>query len=418
MRIIYTFLFYLSLPWVLCRLFFKGRHYPAYRQRIAERLAYYPRALSSTATIWIHAASLGEVMASIPLVESLLTGYSVVMTTMTPSGSAAVKRVLADRVLHVYVPYDLPGMIKRFISRYGAKCLLIMETELWPNMIHVAKSQGLSVGLINARLSDQSFSSYQRIAFMMKPVLEQIDWLLAKSNEDAKRFIALGAKVDRVNVGTNIKFALNSLSLAKKKIEQSFCARPIWVAASTHLGEEECLLQAHRQLRQQWPDLLLVLVPRHIHRASSIASMIKASALSFVSSDGQDPITVVNTSADVCLVNEMGVLCDYYQLASIAFVGGSLVECGGHNLIEPAASGAVVISGPHVHNFLAVRDLLINHDALCIVNDESALVDCIHDLMLSPSKQQSIQTRAWSLLADQRNKALSPIHGWLSSLGL
>lgn len=413
MRIIYTYLFYLSLPWVLLRLFFKGKHNPAYRQRIAQRLALYWNTPSKTATLWIHAASLGEVMALIPLVESLLDDFSVVMTTMTPSGSAVVERLLANRVSHVYVPYDLPGMIKRFIAHYGVRCLLIMETELWPNMIHVAKKRGLSIALINARVSDRSFSSYRRIAFFMRPMLQKIDWILAKSEEDAQRFIALGAPFDQVGVGVNIKFAVRPLTLAEKSKSQCVCLRPSWIAASTHPGEEEIVLQAHQRLKKQWPDLLLILVPRHSHRVASVASLIEACGLSYICSNQQKPALVVNTDVDVCLVNEMGVLCQYYQLSNMAFVGGSLLDFGGHNLIEPAANGAVIISGPYLNNFLAVRDLLLANDALCLVEDVNSLADCIDGFLSNPSQQKAMQTRAWLLLQSQRKHALSPIHAWV-----
>ena len=421
MFFLYTLLFYLGIPFILLRLCWRSRDNVAYRQRMAERFGFYSSEVHP-ADIWLHAASLGEVIALSPLIESLLPQYSLVLTTMTPSGSAEVGRRFAGRLQHVYVPYDLPLVQRSFLRHFKPRCLLLMETEIWPNMIRCAKAKGLLVAMINARLSDKSFQSYRKVAFAMRPVLRQLDWVLAKSEEDAHRMVQIGAIVSRVQVGVNIKFAHNivaKMSENEAKIDKHDDKiaevkkphRPIWLAASTHEDEEMRLLTVHRQLQKIYPTLLLIVVPRHVSRCGALAKQIQATGCRLMRSVSVDDVR--ESEADVCLVERMGVLCDYYTVADIAFVGGSWVPRGGHNLIEAASAQAVVLSGPHLSNFVAVRDLLCAANAMQVVEDESALFNAMQHLLANPQDAQAYRDRANAVLRAQRDKALQPIQDWL-----
>jgi len=322
--------------------------------------------------IWIHTASVGETIAALPVMQHLLEIYPeipVTVTTMTPTGSDLVKKELGERVFHTYAPYDLPDAIARFLKHVKPKKLLIMETELWPNILAAAGKRKINVILMNARLSEQSANGYKRIRSLTESMLDNIDIIAAQHQDDANRFIDLGVKKSRVIVTGNIKYDLQiNQNLVQQGIEfrSSFPSELVWIAASTHRGEDEQILAAHRFIRKLYPDAQLILVPRHPERFDDVASLCKEQGFKYSRrSLGED------TEQAVYLGDTMGELLLLFATADIAFVGGSLVESGGHNLLEPAALSKPVLTGPHDFNFRDVnKQMLAAKAAVCVKNAE------------------------------------------------
>lgn len=362
-RFLYSAFFYLILPLVLLRLLWRGWQAPVYRSRIAERFGFF-KAPAQKNGLWVHAVSVGESIAAAPVIEHFLAAHPnlpVVVTTMTPTGSERVRAMFDDRVFHVYAPYDLPDAVERFLKRVQPSVAVIMETEIWPNMVCQSAAKGIPVILANARLSARSARGYSRLSALTQSVFSQFSQVVAQSVDDGARFVSLGVPVENMTVSGSIKFDLAiSLSLRERASalrEQWFGARPVWIAASTHAGEDEILLAAHRSLLLQEPNALLLLVPRHPERFAKVGELIAASNFNFQRrSDYQDGICASNTQ--VILGDTMGELLLLLGCADIAFVGGSLIEHGGHNTLEPAAWGLPVLSGPSDFNFAEISALL------------------------------------------------------------
>ena len=374
MRYLYSFLFYLALPFVFLRLLWRSRRSAAYRRRWPERLGFYPFTLQQC--IWVHAVSVGETIAAKPLIEGLLARYPsipIVVTTMTVTGAAQVEKLFGQRVRHAYIPYDLPDATARFLRRIRPIVGVIMETELWPNLLNACQQQQVPVYLLNARLSEQSARGYQRIRFAHH-MFDQIKCIAAHGQADAERFIALGADPKRVVVTGSIKFDLQlpaDLMLASERLrEQLGKDRFIWVAASTHAGEEEKVLAVHQALREKYPHSLLVLVPRHPERFDAVAKMCEQS---FVTARRSQSNACTPDTA-VYLADTMGELMLMYGASEVAFIGGSFVPTGGHNMLEPAALAKPVLTGPHLFNFAEISQLLQSSNAMTVVQDEAALI--------------------------------------------
>jgi 3-deoxy-D-manno-octulosonic-acid transferase len=262
MRYIYNFLFYLILPLIFLRLLWKARRFPAYRKRWLERLGFL-KISPLNESIWLHAASLGEINAAIPLIKKLKTNYpntAIVVTTMTPTGSQRVKEIFADKVFHVYVPYDFSGAVKRFLNYTNPGLLIIMEKELWPNMLHYCQRRNISILLANATVSKRSFNGYKKVKKITRPMLKNISVIAAQTQLDAQRFIYLGADPEKIEITGNIKFDITlpeNLSTKAEQMRTSYGTdRSIWVAGSTHAGEEEKILQAHKKIKQVLPNSL------------------------------------------------------------------------------------------------------------------------------------------------------------------
>lgn len=403
MRYLYTFLFYLALPFVFLRLLWRSLRQPAYRKRMMERLGYYPFSLEKC--IWIHAVSVGETIAAIPLIKILKSRYPnlpMLVTTMTPTGAERVKSVFGETVMHAYLPYDLPGAIKRFINTMHPVVCIIMETELWPNMLAVCHQYKIPVSLLNARLSEKSAKGYQRIAPLTRNMLQQINLIASHGKQDALRFIALGAPESRMNVTGNIKFDIEIPAEipAKSELlrEQLGKDRFIWIAASTHEGEEEMILAAHAKLRAINPDALLMLVPRHPDRFDAIAKL-----------SGQMFSTVRRSKNESCTANTavylgdtMGELLILYGAADVAFVAGSLIPRGGHNMLEPAALGKPILTGEYLFNFAEISELFVIAQAMQKVKDVDALAAQLIFLMQHPDEQRKMGERALQVVAENR----------------
>lgn len=374
MRYLYSFLFYLALPFVFLRLLWRSRRLPAYRKRFKERLGFY--SVKFDRCLWVHAVSVGETIAAVPLINALKQRYPhlpVVVTTMTPTGAARVNAVFGDSVTHAYLPYDIPGPVSRFLKTFHPVVAIIMETELWPNLLAICKKRHIPVCLANARLSKKSALAYHRIAWLSKGMLNNIDVIAAHGQRDAERFIQLGAPISNVVVTGNIKFDLelpqDLMRRAMKLTELLGKDRFVWVAASTHEGEEEIILAAHQQLRERVPHALLILVPRHPDRFNAVAKLCEQQFNTVRRS--QDQICTQDTA--VYLGDTMGEMLLMYAVSDVAFVGGSLIKRGGHNILEPAALAKPIITGPSLFNFAEMSEQFVNANALCKVTDASSL---------------------------------------------
>ncbi|MFV3325361.1 lipid IV(A) 3-deoxy-D-manno-octulosonic acid transferase [Pseudomonas sp. NY15372] len=388
-RTLYTLLFHLGLPLVALRLYLRARKAPAYGQRIAERFACKLAPMRRDG-IWVHAVSVGESIAAAPMIRALLKAYPdlpVTLTCMTPTGSERIRAMFADepRIQHCYLPYDLPWAAGRFLDHVRPRLGIIMETELWPNHIHQCAKRGIPVALANARLSERSARGYARFAGLTRPMLAEMSLIAVQTETEAQRFRSLGARPECVQVTGSIKFDLKidaQLQPRARDLRERWGAgeRPVWIAASTHEGEDALILEAHRQLLQAHGDALLVLVPRHPERFDAVHGLCQAQFTTVRRSSG----VPVEAQTQVLLGDTMGELLFLYALADIAFVGGSLVPTGGHNPLEPAALALPVLTGPHVFNFLEISAMLREAGALQEVDDASGLAGAVRRLVELP----------------------------------
>lgn len=399
MRYLYSFLFYLALPYLFFRLWLRSLRQPDYRKRLAERLGYYPFKLDNC--IWVHAVSMGETIAAVPLIKALQARYPsipLLVTTMTPTGAAKVKAAFGDSVSHAYLPYDLPGAVNRFLTTMQPLIGVIMETELWPNLLAACRKKNIPVCLVNARLSEKSAQGYQRVAPLTRGMLQNLTVIAANGQPDANRFIALGAPKDRVTITGNMKFDLElPADLASKSDALRATLgkdRFIWIAASTHEGEETIILAAHQQLRAHNPQALLILVPRHPDRFDTITRLSEQTFVTARRSLQQD----CKPETAVYMGDTMGELMLMYGAADVTFVGGSLIPRGGHNILEPGALEKPVLAGPHLFNFAEISELFFAAQALITVTDAEALAAQLVLLMQDPQERTRRGQRAHSVI--------------------
>jgi 3-deoxy-D-manno-octulosonic-acid transferase len=404
MRLLYTVLLAIATPLIVLRLWLKGRVQPAYRQRIAERFGQVPTA---PVAVWVHAVSVGESLAALPLIEALIARHGerrVWVTTTTPTGSERVQVALGERVMHSYAPYDLPQVVARFLARAQPQQVVVMETELWPNLFAALHRRGIPLTIANARLSPRSFKGYSRVAGFARSVLGHVTTVAAQSSLDAERFAALGAP--NVQVLGNLKFDL-ALPTAPQALTAEILNlwpdnTPVWAAVSTHAGEEAVLLAAHRQLQQRVPSARMILVPRHPQRFDEVAASIPAAGLSSIR---RSALAQEQADAAVLLGDSMGEMMAYLAAAQIVFVGGSLVPVGGHNVLEPAAIGRPVLFGPHMHNFLPARELLLAAEVAREVTDANSLSQALLDWLpvaVASPEQLERSERARAVIAANR----------------
>ncbi|EWC42277.1 3-deoxy-D-manno-octulosonic acid transferase [Pseudomonas stutzeri] len=401
-RTLYSLLFHLGLPLVFLRLLWRAWRAPAYSRRIGERFAVGLPPLRSGG-IWVHAVSVGESIAAAPMIRELMTRYPqlpITVTCMTPTGSERIQALFGDSVQHCYLPYDLPWAAARFLDRIRPKLAVVMETELWPNHIHQCARRGIPVALANARLSERSARGYARFARLTAPMLAELSLVAVQTAVEAERFRQLGARPECVEVTGSIKFDLtvDPALLARATAlrgQWAAQARPLWIAASTHAGEDEIILDAHRQLLAQQPQALVILVPRHPERFGSVVELCrKAGFATLRRSTGE----AVDAGTQVLVGDTMGELLFLYALADIAFVGGSLVPNGGHNLLEPAALGKPVLSGPHLFNFLEISAQLRDAGALREVQDADQLAQAVGQLWRDPAAAQRMRDAGLGVL--------------------
>ena len=383
MRFFYNLLTYLLyLPYVAYWLV-RGLTNRAYLHRLGERLGMgYPRL---EGCIWIHAVSVGEVVAAVPLIRALGRRYPdrpLLVTTVTPTGAARVASLFGDEVHHTYIPFEAPTMVDRFFAATNPHIALVLETEIWPNLYRGCGVRGIPLVLVSARISPKSVRSYRRLLPLFRETLSHGIVIAAQSEADAERFLSLGAAPERTRVTGNIKFDVElapDLPVRGRKLRRElFGERAVWIAASTHEGEEELVLEAHRILLEQRPDLLLVLVPRHPQRFQGVRELAAKQHMSVVARTEGVPCTA---TTQVFLGDTMGELTLFYATADVAFVGGSLVPIGGHNLLEPAALGLPLLSGPHVFNAQEIADMFVARQACRIVNDAQQLATGVAELL-------------------------------------
>lgn len=384
MNIFYNIIIYLIQPLIWIRLLLRSRKSPAYRKRWAERYGFCKGKVVSGG-IMLHSVSVGETLAAIPLVRALRHRYPslpITVTTMTPTGSERVQSAFGKGVHHVYLPYDLAGSVNRFLDEVNPKLVIIMETELWPNLISALHRRKIPLVIANARLSERSARGYKKLGKFIHTVLQRITLIAAQNQEDGERFLSLGLKRNQLAVTGSLKFDISvTPELAAKAIalrSQWASRRQVWIATSTHEGEETLLLEAHKEMLKAHPTLLLILVPRHPERFPVACELTRKAGLTFTQrSTGEVP----SSGTQVVIGDTMGELMLLYGIADLAFVGGSLVDRGGHNPLEAAAHAIPVLMGPHTFNFKDICAKLAQDDGLITVTDTASLVKEISTLL-------------------------------------
>lgn len=391
-RAIYSIIFTLALPLIWIRLLWRSRKSPAYRQRMGERFGRIrlPDSFDpQRQTIWLHAVSVGESMAAAPLVTALQAEFpdlQFVVTTMTPTGAERVRQQMGEDVIHRYAPYDAPWIVNRFLAAFRPKMLILMETELWPNTIRLARRKGLKIVLANGRLSEKSRRSYARFGRLTRNMLRQVHVLCAQAEEDASRFRELGVESPRVT--GNLKFALHDAGGQTRPL----AAVQTWkgehqliVAASTREGEEPAVLQAWRHVLEKFPQTRLLIVPRHPERFDQVFRHCVEAGYATGRRSSAESLT---SEARIVIGDSMGEMMEYFACADIAFVGGSLVDTGCHNVLEPAALGLPVTIGPSRFNFAAICELLENAGALRSAADSGELGEIWNELLADQDSRQ------------------------------
>ncbi len=409
-RLTYNLLFTLVLPIIIVRLLWRSLKAPAYARRWAQRFGFAQLSPEQQALkgqwIWVHAVSVGESIAAAPLIRKLLQEHPeipIVVTTMTPTGSERVQAMFPEQVCHVYAPYDHPIAVQNFLNRFKPRLLVIMETELWPNIVHYSKKAGAKVIVANARLSVKSARGYEKFIKLASPMLASIDCIATQAHNDAQRFIKLGVPAEKVPVTGSIKFEIDLPEDLQQQRQQMASLiegeRPVLIAASTREGEEEKVLAAFKKCLPNIPELLLVLVPRHPERFRSVAKLCQNQGLSLVSRSDGCEISELN---NVFLGDSMGEMLNYFSISDVAFVGGSLVETGCHNVLEPAAFGLPVLVGPSQFNFQTICEQLEEAGALITVRDELHLSDVILELFADTEKRKAMGVAGQKMIAENK----------------
>lgn len=393
MRYLYTALFTLLIPAYLLRLYWRGFKAPAYRGRWKERFGFF-EGQSSQRGIWVHAVSVGEVLAIAQLVRQLMERFPdlpILITTATPTGAERVQALFGDEVEHRYAPIDLPWVVRRFLRTFRPCLLVLVETEIWPNLICYAKQAGVPTLLANARLSGRSAQRYRRVASLTQEALRNITIIAPQAETDAERFLTLGARPNQIEVTGSIKYDIHlpgSLRERADVMRRDWGGqRPVWLAASTHEGEDEIVLQAHTEIRRQLPDTLLVLVPRHPERFDRVAQQVEEAGFSMVRRSEQHACDIETA---VFLGDSMGELTLFMGASDVAFIGGSLVPHGGHNILEAAAQGVAVVFGPHMFNFADISELFLRQQAAVQVDSTSTLFAQVSQWLSDASERSRI----------------------------
>ncbi len=393
MRIIYSLVFYFLIPFLLLRLLWRGFKSPEYLRRWNERFAWYPKKIPPH-DIWFHAVSVGEAETLFPLVKRLQQAYpdiKLLVTTTTPTGSARVRAVLKDSVSHVYLPYDFPGAVNRFLKQFKPRIAVILETEIWPNLFAACGANNAKLVIINACLSESSARGYQKISALIRPAISIVTHISAQTKEDAARFIAIGAPAQRIEVIGNLKFDVEvgqqviDQGLAIKKAQ--FSGRFVWVLGSTHKDEEVQFVEIYRQLKKQIPELLLVVVPRHPERFETVKGLFEQQNFEVIT---RSSMQQCHAGIDVYLVDTMGELKTFYAAADVAFVGGSLVPIGGHNILEAAAVGVSVIVGPFVDNIKEIVAAALSAESLIQCRNAEDIVEAVLNIYQQPSYKNAL----------------------------
>ena len=403
MRFLYNLTTYLLFVPFLVFWLARGIGNRAYFDRLGNRFGFgFPQLEHS---IWIHAVSVGEVQAAVPLINALAARFpdrEILVTTVTPTGAERVRARFGDSVHHAYLPFEFPHAINRFFSHVNPDAALVMETEIWPNLYRGCGVRDIPLILVSARISPKSIPGYRKLMPLIRETLSHGIIIASQSEDDAGRFLSLGAAPERTCVMGNIKFDYEPDAQIRDQgralREALFGQRPVWIAASTHEGEEQLLLDVHETVRSQHEDALLVLVPRHPERFAAVREMIKRRGFEVVARTESRSAA----SADVFLCDTMGEVPLFYAASDIAFVGGSLVPIGGHNLLEPAALGVPVVTGPHNFNAQDIADLFIQKGACRRIGDSQELAATVSELFANPDEAARLGRTGQQLLEENR----------------
>jgi 3-deoxy-D-manno-octulosonic-acid transferase len=405
MRGVYSLLIRLAAPIAFGYVLLRGFRDRSYWQGVGERFGFGP-ALGLSGGVWLHAVSLGEVAAAAALVRALQSRYPqmpLAVTAATPTGRARARALFGAAVDVRFLPYDSPGAVARFLRRVRPRLAIVMETELWPNLYHACAARGIPLLLASARISAKSVSRYRRFGALFGGALARHAVIAAQTAEDAERFRSLGADADRCHVIGNVKF---DIEVGPEVLEQGRTLRAqfggtrgAWIAGSTHEGEEELVLDAQAEVLSRLPDALLILVPRHPQRFEGVAALLARRGWRYARRSAGAP---VRADTQVLLVDTVGELLAFYASADVAFVGGSLVPVGGHNLLEPAALGLPVLCGPSHFNGAQVAQLLLSEAAAQSVADAQELAAAVILLLGDPAQQQLAGARARRAVLDHR----------------
>jgi 3-deoxy-D-manno-octulosonic-acid transferase len=420
---VWSIVTYVLLPYAIGNLVWRGLRYRAYWDRWPERFGFV--APLTGRTIWVHAVSVGEVRSAAPLVAALAERYPqhrLVVTTMTPTGSQQVRELFGDRVAHCYVPYDFPDAVRRFLDRVRPEVAVIAETEFWPNLFAECGRRGIPLLLVNGRVSQASLRGYLRVPGMTRATLANVDLFCAQTRVDAQRLRNLGAADALVHVTGNLKFdvALPAALLDEARALRAHWGRerPVWIAASTHGGEERRVLDAFARLREAWPDLLLVLVPRHPERFGSVARLCRSRGYA-VALRSATPAALPK-GTEVLVGDTMGELQRLYAAADVAFIGGSLVPHGGQNLLEACAVEVPVVFGPYMFHFEEISVMALERGAARQVHDETGLVEAVARYFEQPGLRRAAGRAAHTLVAENRGaleRTVAHIEETLFALG-
>lgn len=409
-RFFYTILFYLIQPIIWLFMLIRSLKAPSYRHRQLERYGFYSKLKAPTKNgILIHAASVGEVIAATPFIKKLQQQYpnlSLTITTMTPTGSDRVRQTFGETVTNIYLPYDLPGSVKRFLNFVQPKACIVVETEIWPNLIAQCQQRDIPFIIVNARLSARSAQRYGKIKKGISKILQQITLVIAQDQISAKRYADLGVLKNHLKIGGNLKFDLNLSPELEKKIQQFkqqiHLQRPIWVAGSTHEGEEKIILEAHKKLLNHYPNLLLIIAPRHPEHFPEVATLIEKNNLTYQRRSQQNQQQIEH-STQVLLADTMGELMLMYAIADIAFIGGSLITRGGHNPLEPLAFQIPVVTGEYTFNFPEIFQKLKEVKGVIeIPANSNALFTTINELLQSSDLRHQYGQAGYQVLQQNR----------------
>jgi 3-deoxy-D-manno-octulosonic-acid transferase len=390
MRVVYTLTMYLVIPVILYRLATRGLRQRGYHSRWRERFGYFD-APDVADSVWVHAVSVGEVNAAAPLIDALrqrYAGRTLVVTTVTPTGSDRVRQLWGDAVFHVYLPYDLPQAIRRFLDRVRPCIAVIMETEIWPNLFLECAARQIPIVIANARLSEKSLRGYGPAMPLAREAVRCANFVAAQSQVDGERFMALGTPAARMEVVGNLKFDIR----LPQDLPQNAAVwrdhwgplRPVWIAASTHEGEELAVIEAHSRLLRRFPDALMLVAPRHPERFKPMAHLCRSYGFSTACRSDEG---LPRPDTQCFVVDTLGELLSFLAAADVAFVAGSLAPIGGHNVLEPAALGVPVLVGPHTFNFTEVTDLMLERGAAVRVGDSDSIAAVLQQLLSTPDQR-------------------------------
>jgi len=402
-RITYTIIFYLLTPLIWCYLLFRAIKAPDYRDGFFQRLGILPKSITSNG-IMIHCASVGETVAAIPLIKQLLQtypDYPIIITSTTPTGKKTALDNFGESVNHCYLPIDWPGSCQRFLKKLKPKLVILMETELWPNFLHVCGNNKIPVLLANARLSDKSLNNYAKYPKLTADLFTNVTKVAAQFNSDKKNFMTLGVSSEKLEVTGSIKFDIQipevTLSQQQQLKLQWIKNRPVWVAASIHPGEFRAVLNAHKFLLKALPDALLIAIPRHPEKFDELKLKCTKERLKFISrTDKQVP----DDSIKVVVGDTMGEMAVFCGIADMAFVGGSLIERGGHNPLEPIACGTPVIMGQHYFNFSDVCQILINSELLQVAKSGDELASMMKVSLENKKRLTELSRKAINIIQE------------------